>query len=124
MTDQVDTKQIQWQDLEVAEEPAVIDWREQESSKGFLILTGITSEEFEKALEQYVEEANKRGELYKTIPVIGASEAYEVPRSQHEKIQNLARCYQGGDFAFVTPLCTASRNPLTLAEYERRLNSD
>jgi hypothetical protein len=149
MTDQVDVKEVQWQDLEVAEEQeecqGCFDFdckvhpveeqtfqerlaelsanyyeREQQRNapRGILVISGITEEEFAEAIALQLQESLRSGEFYRAIPVIGMVEAFEVPRSQHEKLENLARQYRGVDFHYAPPApvsawCTPSRVSLT-----------
>lgn len=114
MTDQVETKQVTWQDLEVAEE--------QESlPKGILILQGIDEEAWNEAVEKfYADEV--RGVL-----IVQIARAFCVPPSAivntnvlPEDIENLQE--RTGDkterlhFMYgrhLAPPCTPSRNSLT-----------
>lgn len=124
MTDQAETKQITWEDFKVVEES-----QQEPQLRGILLVTGVTLEEFKNAFEELALESARTGEIFTHVPVIGNPEhyAFSIPPTSCEKIASLAEHEYNVEFHVYpvavsgAPLCTVSRNPLTLHEYNARL---
>lgn len=95
MSDQIDTKQITWQDLEVAEEETI------PAPKGILIVSGVNLKEWEKAVREVT--ANNR------ITVLSGEGSNNLFPSDLERM----RASMGLSPFPPSPLCTPSRDPST-----------
>ena len=130
MTDQVETKQVTWQDMEVAEEPQQTEWLEGEEPlpveeplpKGVLILQGIAEEAWNEAVER------RYGDEWRNMFLVPVAQAFDVSPSAivntnvlpedmeklqervGDKVRLLEMMYMGA------PTCTAHRNAITDAD--------
>lgn len=89
---------------------------------GVLLLTGITSEEFQKAFEKYYLEEASKGNVFTYIPIISnnpSDVSFSIPEENMEDVRNLAEGEPKVEFhtytsmRFGAPLCTAHRAPIS-----------
>lgn len=128
MTNQVETKQVTWQEMEVSEEQCqgCFDPQcgEESAVRGILLVTGLTSEEFQKAFENYYLDEASKGNVFAHVPVISSNPsdvAFSIPGDNVQDVQHLAEgesevelhTYTSMGMRFGAALCTAHRAPIS-----------